>query len=527
MKHTILLAVALLAAPLAWATQEQTGPVKAQLKIEAGLEAAYNLDHGALGFQNYLREIGLWIELFNADNGLPQVDADPEAEEPRVQIHVKNFKFAVKTFSQKEVNNNGVELASSYSNPSAAFLLQDTTGDSVDVALTWKGFWLGLVTSTDGSVGWGGSSNVFTPKALGFDYAGSNANTDLTGAGLYRIGGRSAKLLAAQGLFVPDSTQWDNNPSQFAPNPTYYTLGKTGGVESSVLTAGGLEVNPYDGTTTTAGILRVGYAAKDFSLTAGIASQGFGKSLFSVENDLNKDGAFNGQVNFSWLVGRQFALDLSALGGVNYETLGNPYGAGGRFGYSWGVADDVYVVPTVGFDYVYKKTLAGFRDLWQASTGVKFLWGGDGLDVKNDFSSQETFRGASAVVLTDQDQLVNVQVAVFEPASRRSFVRNLGVQAFGEVKNVTGLSEVDGGSSLWGVGAKVDYLLPSSSLNPYGYLHYKVNDTTENAGQLVTRVGLEYSGIKSLVVDAYYLMGRLNTDQDNRGNLVCDLKFSY
>lgn len=527
MKRMALLVAVLLTVTGAWATQEQTGPVKAQLKIEGGLEAAYNLDHGALGFQNYLREIGLWIELFNADNGLPQVDADPLADEPRVQVHVKNFKFALKTFSQKEVNNNGVELASSYSNPSAAFLIQDSKGDSVDVALTWKGFWLGLVTSTDGSVGWGGSSNVFTPKTLGFDYAGSDANTGLTGLGLYRIGGKSAQLLAAQGLFVPDSTQWDNNPAQFAPNPTYYTLGKTGGLESTVLTAGGLAVNPYDAATNTAGIFRLGYVAKDFGLTAGVASQGWGKSLFSVENDLNKANAFNGQINFSWLVNRQFALDVSALGGVNYDVLGNPYGAGGRVGYSLNVNEDLFLVPVAGIDYVYKKTLAGFLDLWQASAGLKFLWGGDGLEGKNDFSSQETFRGASAVVLIDQDQLVNLQIALFEPASRRSIVRNLGVQAFGEVKNLTGLSQIDGGSSLWGAGFKVDYLLPSVGLNPYGYFHYKHNDTSDNAGQVVTRVGMEYSGIKSLVVDAYYLMGRLNTDQENRGNLVCDLKFSY
>jgi hypothetical protein len=528
-----ILSIIVVVAWAGWSDEQNSGPVKVLLGIQGGTELAYNIDYSAFGITNFLRKIGLWVEFMNTDEGFLQVPPDVKSDLPMLSINIRGFKFALSTFG----NDTSGMLPLGGSTSSGATANYQLSLDGIEVMLFWKDFYWGVL-----------GSQYYT--RLDFNYADTNQqnegnSTNSAEPTLRPLLSYEENLSVCPGLFQPDSTQWDNSPINYALTPTYYTLKFAAptiitdreSYDTTPMTGTSLDVNPY--ATHTSGVAWFGYLSPMLTVDVKVGSQSAGFDLLSREEAVNSTNAVSGLVTVLAKPIDSLYLKASAMGGANYEQpptgSGNPYGAGCVASYAFGLSDTMYLVPVLGFDYVFKynPTRGLFEDLYEGTGGLKFLWGGITPAGKNSFNSQDTLRGLSAVAMYDNTGDLQLQFALYEPASRRSLIPWLGMEAFGEIKNLLWDPDTNGGGLLWGVGARAEYLISSLNLRPYVYAHFKHNAPSAttaplpNSGQFVTRAGVRFEGIKNLSIDLFYAMARLNTDSQSIGNVALDFYFTY
>ncbi|GAB6089824.1 hypothetical protein [Spirochaeta dissipatitropha] len=439
---------------------------KTIFKIEGGTRIGLNLDHNAFGVENYIRELGLWYEVLEPDD-FRDAPGDSARDSLQLSIRLEGLKFAHKFFRQ---NLN--------STPNASLEFPFEVG-VIDFSLFWKGFSATILSNQLG---------------MNFNHA------------------------ARSGLFVPRN-DWMNNPHQFAPRASYYTL-------NSPLISGPASTAFTLGPASQWGLLGFGYSADTLRVKLQLGTPNGGYSLNSDPAELNTDNvfAFSGDIELKPVEGFIFAMD--AVGGVNLDP--DRYGVGAGVEYEISAGTEAYLVPFIGSDYSRTNEI----DTIGLNGGFKFLWKGTGNAGRNPLSGDENPRGLSITALFsrigDSAGQADLRLGYFDPAGAGSLVQNLGFAFFAEMKNISGESSLEEGNRPFGAVAKLNYVLPAYSLAPYLYGHYK-QAASGGTDEWLARIGVRHSGISSnLVIDGYYVVSQADMSADqNTGNFVLETRVTW
>lgn len=447
---------------------------KVIFEIEGGTRIGYNLDHQVFGIENIVRKLGLWYELLPPEDfsGSP---GDPNKDSLQLRAELEGIKFAFKTHQE---NLSGV---------GDGFMKYTLEIGSINFQLFWKNLWLSIMSNSQG---------ISMNKAV------------------------------YEGLFFPQ-TDWNNDPAKFAPTVSYYTT------LSPTVTDKNLGVNFT--FPVSLGYLSTGYDGEKVQAEILFGAGGAGFSLTSSEAGLNINNSYALQIDvsaqpFNW-------LDVSAryAGAFNWQEAGisdledNPHiiGGGASLNLALDTSEKIYLTPFFGLDYLF-----GDNSIFDIKTGAKFLWNGLSGNETNVLSGKTDPRGLSLTTVIHQPEQsspqVDLQLAIFDPGMENSLVPFLGFSLFGELKNITKNSEIDGGESLYGIGGRLHYLIAAADFTPYLYGHLKQVGTDATDREIATRVGFTYSGLSpNTGLDIYYAMARPTTESSNIGNIAVEVRTKW